>query len=229
VTEALSKPEVGPAIGGSEGESVARSRRREELIEILEAVLLAVAAIVAAWSGYEANLWDGRQAHLYGVSSRDRVLADQAATRAGQERLYDSSVFTSWLQAKATSEGALAQQFERRFRPEFRPAFNAWLATDPFHNSSAPPGPLLMPQYHNAEEARQAVLGRRASAAFAAGTEARQTGDRYLRNTVLLATVLFLTAVAQRFKVRAVRLGLVAASGGLLGLALVFTATYPQA
>jgi hypothetical protein len=43
----------------------------------------------------------------------------------------------------------------------------------------------------------------RASHAFEEGTKARERGDKYLRNTVLLATVLFLTALAQKFKVHA--------------------------
>lgn len=34
------------------------------------------------------------------------------------------------------------------------------------------------------------------------GTAARDTAERYLRDTVLFASVLFLVAIAQRFKVR---------------------------
>ena len=56
-----------------------------------------------------------------------------------------------------------------------------------------------------------------------------QTGDTYLRNTVLLATVLFLTALGMRFKVFGVRLALVGVSAVLLGVALYFVFTYPQA
>ena len=53
-------------------------------------------------------------------------------------------------------------------------------------------------------------------------------GDKYLRNTVLLATVLFLTALAQKFKVHSVRLGLLVLCSVLLAIALVFIATYPR-
>ena len=58
---------------------------------------------------------------------------------------------------------------------------------------------------------------------------ARETGDKYLRNTVLLATVLFLTALSQRFKVRNVRLGLIGVSAALLVIAMYFVFTYPTA
>jgi hypothetical protein len=84
-----------------------------------------------------------------------------------------------------------------------------------------------MPQYHNAAAERAMQHGERASADFVEGTKARETGDRYLRNTVLLATVLFLTALAQKFKVTRVRLSLLGVAGALLVVALYFVITYP--
>jgi hypothetical protein len=203
--------------------------RHAELIEILEAILLAVVAVATAWSGYQAAKWDGRQAHLYGLSSKYRLMATQHATRGGQEQLYDTSTFSFWLQAKTTGNETGAKIFQRRFRDEYRPAFAAWLKTDPFHNPNAPRAPILMPQYHNANLEASAIWEERASTAFEVGTAARETGDKYIRNTVLLATVLFLTALAQRFKVRNVRLGLIGVSGVLLVVALYFVLTYPTA
>jgi hypothetical protein len=64
---------------------------------------------------------------------------------------------------------------------------------------------------------------------FEGGTKARETGDRYLRNTVLLATVLFMTALAQKFKVFRVRLAVVGVAACLLLVALYFVVTYPTA
>jgi len=75
----------------------------------------------------------------------------------------------------------------------------------------------------------QAAGYHRLRAAFDEGTLARETGDKYLRNTVLLATVLFLAALSQRFKVFRVRLALVGVSAVLLALALYFVFTYPRA
>ena len=206
-----------------------RTGRRAEVIEILEAILLAVVAVATAWSGYQTARWDTRQAHLYGLSNKYRAVSNKAATRSGQEELYDTSTFSFWLQAKAQGDREAAQLFVRRFRPEYRPAFAAWLGTDPFHNPKAPPGPILMPQYHNAMAAKAEANDARATTAFEQGTKARETGDRYLRNTVLLATVLFLTALAQKFKVETVRIGLIGVSGVLLVIALYFVVTYARA
>ena len=46
---------------------------------------------------------------------------------------------------------------------------------------------------------------------------------------MLLATVLFLTALSQKFKVHSVRLGLLVLCAVLLAIALYFVATYPRA
>jgi hypothetical protein len=203
-------------------------RRREVAIEIGEAFLLALVAIATAWSGYESALWDGRSAKLYGTSSRIRIEATQNATRGGQEQLYDATTFNFWLQAKLTDNTRLARDFEKRFRPEYRPAFRAWLATDPFVNPRAPAGPILMPQYHNALVERGAALNTHASEVFQEGAEARETGEKYVRATVLLATVLFLIALSQRFGVVKLRVGLLCVALVLLGIALTSIATYPR-
>ena len=66
----------------SEGEErAAREKRRwQTFVEIVEVMILAIVAIATAWSGYQAARWDGRQAFLYGTSSRIRFEADAAAT-----------------------------------------------------------------------------------------------------------------------------------------------------
>ena len=220
--ETLSTPEVAHAIGHRH-----HGERHAERIEILEAILLAVVAVATAWSGYQTARWDGRQAHLYGLSNKERAAENRATTLSGQQRLYDTSTFGFWPQEKANGPESTAALFERRFRPEYRAAFDAWIKTNPLHNPHAPAGPLLMPQYHNAAAMRAAGYDQQATAKFEEGTKAREDGDRYLRNTVLLATVLFLTALSQRFKVLRVRVGLIIVSGCLLAIALFNVITYP--
>ena len=227
MAETVSPGEVAHTLGHQHAEP--KMSRRAELVEIGEAILLAVVAIATAWSGYQTARFDSRQAHLYGLSNRYRTAENRAATRSGQLQLYDSTTFSFWLQSKAQDDLAAQRLFERRFRADFRPAFEAWLRTDPFHNPKAPPGPLLMPEYRNASAAQAKAYDAKAGVAFEEGTQAREQGDKYLRNTVLLATVLFLTALAQKFRLEGVRIGLLAVSGVLLVIALYFVGTYPRA
>jgi hypothetical protein len=198
-------------------------------LEIAEAVLLAVVAIATAFSGYQSALWDGHEAKLYGEASKLRFEANAHESRAGQEQVYDAGTLNSWLQATLTGEKRVAAAFENRFRLEYRPAFRAWLKTDPLHNASAPLGPIFMPQYRNADLAQAAALNAQASATFTRGTNARDHGDHYVRTTVLLATVLFLIALSQRFRAQGVRTSVLALALVLLAVALGLVISYPRA
>jgi hypothetical protein len=213
----------------SERERSDRAKRRwEEVAEVLEVLVLAVAAIATAWSGYQAARGDGRQSVLYGQSSRDRFQADAAATVGGQRLVADSAMFTAWLQARAAGDARLQAEFARRFSPEYRGAFQAWLKTDPFGDPAAPAGPGYMPQYHNPSLEEAQRLNAQASQAFDQGTEVRETADRYVRVTVLFALVLFLVAVGQRFRVRGVRIGAMVVAVGLLLGGLYTVSTLPR-
>jgi hypothetical protein len=181
------------------------SQSRLEVIEIIEALILALVAVATAWSGYQAAEWAGKRAEQYAEATRLRVTAEGLATLAGQERIYDSDTFDRWLAAKLDGKQEAAGFFERRFRDEYRPAFAAWIGTDPFKNAQAPPGPIFMPDYHNAKHEQFLVLTKQAAEMADQGTKSGETGDQYVRITVLLATVLLITAIGQRFRFKSVR------------------------
>ena len=72
-------------------------------------------------------------------------------------------------------------------------------------------------------------LAREAGRLHEEGVTGREKGDEYVRITVVLATVLLLTALSQRFRVRALRVGLNALSLVMLAVALFWIATFPRA
>jgi hypothetical protein len=174
--------------------------RWHRVLEIFEVFLLAIVAIATAWSGFQAAKWDGRQSFDYGTASRLRFEADAASTAGGQELIADVGLFTAWLEAHDAGDEELQFLFEKRMTPDYRVAFEAWMKTDPFNNPNAPVGPAAMAEYKNPYNERAAHLNDQASASFDDGTDARETGEKYVRNTVLFAMVLFLVAIAQRFK-----------------------------
>ncbi len=211
-----------------EKHSASHRSRWLESLEILEAIVLAMVAIATAWSGYQAARWDGKQDELYENSTKLRVEAEAAQSRAGQEQVYDASSVAEWLKAAAGRDKNLVQVFERRIRPEFRPAFEAWQKTDPLNNPQAPAGPIQMPQYRNADLEKSGKLSEQASALFEEGSKARGTSDDYVRATVLLATVLLLVAISQRFRTHAVRVALATLALLLLCLPLYRILTLPR-
>ncbi len=199
-----------------------------EILEIMEAVVLAVVAVATAWSGYQAALWTGQQAELYGQASKLRVQAEGAATYANQELLYNASTVVEWLKAEAHGDKQLADLFERRILPEFRPVFEAWKKTDPLSNPDAPAGPQWMAEYQNSKAEEAATLNDRATQVFEQGTRDRQHSDEYVRITVTLATVLLLMAISQRFRTRGVRLGLLVIAALLLCFPIYRILTLPR-
>ena len=200
-----------------------------EILEIVEALILAIVAITTAWSGYQAALWTGHQSELYGQASKLRVQAEGAATYANQERLYNSSTVVEWLKAEAHGDKKLADLFERRLLPEFRPSFEAWKNTDPINNPNAPPGPQSMTAYRSSKTEEAAKLNDQATEVFEQGTRDRQLSDQYVRVTVTLATVLLLMAISQRFKTRGVRLALLVVATLLLCIPVFHILTLPRA
>ena len=118
-------------------------RSRFEVIEIIEALILALVAVATAWSGYQAAEWAGKRAEDYAKANRLRVTAEGLATLAGQERIYDSDTFNSWLVAKLDSKKEAAEFFERRFRDEYRTAFAAWIEHRPIQQRASASGPDL--------------------------------------------------------------------------------------
>ena len=62
-----------------------------------------------------------------------------------------------------------------------------------------------MPEYHNAKHEQFLGLNKQAAEIADQGTKSGETGDQYVRITVLLATVLLITAIGQRFRFKSVR------------------------
>jgi Na+/H+ antiporter NhaB len=86
-----------------------------------------------------------------------------------------------------------------------------------------------MPEYRNARLEKSQALSEQSRQAYERGVSNRETGDEYVRITVVLATVLLLTALSQRFRLHAARVGLIAVSSILLIVAISWIATFPRA
>jgi hypothetical protein len=216
----------GPSLTPEDQPSVAERGsvvHADRVLEVAAVILLGVGTLLAAWSGYQSSIWNGIQAGDYVRGSGERVESTRASTLAGQERLYDSQVFSQWLNAYDVGNAKLAAIYERRFREEFRVAFQAWLKTDPFNSPSAPPGPLFMAEYVQASALAADAHSAKADAFIKAGEDANDDSDHYVLFTVIFATVLFLAAVTDRFRWRPTRIavlliGVALAVFGLIGL-----------
>jgi hypothetical protein len=197
----------------------------EKRLEIIATVLLAVAALATAWSGYQASLWDGIQSSNYTQASAARTNAAQQHTEANQFRLGDLSVFENYIDAMIDGDTELADFYRPRFSDTLEPAYEAWIALDPLTDPDAPPSPLAMPEYQPAQEQEARDLTARAEAKFAEGEEANTYSDIYTASTLFFASALFFAAISERFEYRRARISLLAFAGvGLIaGVAIALT------
>jgi hypothetical protein len=203
------------------------SERRDRWLSILEAVILSSVAVLAAYSGFAAAKWGTESSLSLAKASTLRTKASRADLEAIVTRTLDSASFNAWFSAFVAGNVKAEGLAERRLRPGYRVAFDAWLATDPAHNPKAPPGPSFMPQYVIPQQALANRYDAEADKAFAEGQSAGETADKYVRDTVFLATVLFLVGISGHFRIRQARFALVGIGLVLLAFSIIQLAGLP--
>jgi hypothetical protein len=200
---------------------------RERVLEFIAVLLLSVATVCIAWSGYQAAKWSGHQARHYAQASTARALANRTSTLGGQERIQDLLNFNRWLEVSTDGNTKLTQLYERRFRPEFVPAFRAWVAQDPINNTKATPSPLLMPQYKLANFEKADKLERLGDTRFEEAKQATEHADSYIFATVFFAAVLFFAGISMRFNWLAMRVTVLGLSAIFLAYGIFHLASLP--
>jgi len=219
--EGLSPLEAYEKLEHHERHSEQAAGRGGRALQIAEAVVLALVTLTAAWSGFAAAKWGTDSRVQLAAASAARTKANRADLSALTLRNFDASTFNAWFIAYTLGNAQKMAIAEKRFRPQFRVAFEAWLATHPDTNPDAPPGPTYMPQYRLVEQDQADALDASADEHTAQGTRAGIVGDEYVRITVVLAGVLFLIGIGSTFSVAGVRYALLGIGGALLVGAII--------
>jgi hypothetical protein len=230
--EGLSPSEVGKEIGEhakhAEHQAAESLHRHSRSLSIAEAVLLSVVALTAAWSGYAAAKWSTESSLRLAKASATRAKANRAFQGSLTLRSQDAANFNAWFSAYLLGNRRGEEVAEKRFRPQYDVAFRAWLRTKPFTNPNAPKGPQYMSQYHPTGAAASRALDARADAYYSSGEHAAITGDKYIRVTVILASILFLVGISSHFPLTGIRIGLICVGAALLLFAAVEILQLPR-
>jgi len=227
VPEGLSPHEAHKSLEHHERHAATVEGTRGRALQIAEAVVLALVTLTAAWSGFAAAKWGTESRLQLAAASSARTEANRAEYTALSLRNFDASTFTTWYIAYTLDNPQKMAIAERRFRPELRVAFDAWLATHPETNPGGPPGPTYMPQYHLVQEDQVAALDAEAERHAARGERAGIVADDYVRITVVLAGVLFLIGIGSTFSIAGVRYALLGVGGTLLVAAIILILRQP--
>ena len=213
-------------------------------IELIATIVLAVATILTAWSGFESGKWGGEQSVNFSEAGAARTESTRADTLGGQLVQIDVAMYIDWVAAigdelntGAISEaslspftptkGTISGFLYLRFREEFLPAVDAWLATNPVTNDEAPKTPFTMSEYVVAERVKALELTALADEKAAAARTANQNGDNYVLTMVLFASVLFFAGVSSKMNRPRNRVIILGFGVFTLVVGLVILATLP--
>ena len=196
-------------------------------IELAAAVLLAVAAVTTAWSSYQASRWNGEQAKTAGSVNKTRIAAARADDLATSQTQVDIATFLQWVDAYAQEQTELADFYRDRFRAEFKPAFEAWVATRPLQTAGAPPTPFAMPEYELAAAAEVDRLDAQAEVLAAEVRRSIQRSTNYVLGVVLCAVALFFAGISTKLASRRLRVAMVGLGWLVYLVALTWVATSP--
>ena len=120
--EGLSAAEVGKEIAEHEKHAAAdKDERHDRWPSIIEAVLLSLVAVLAAYSGYGAAKWGTESSLTLAKASADRTRASRADLEGTVTRTLDSASFNAWFTAFTAGNTTAERLAIRRMRPGLSP------------------------------------------------------------------------------------------------------------
>jgi len=201
--------------------------RADERLDIVATVLLALATVATAWSGYQASRWNGEQAKASGRTNAIRIEAARAQGLAQAQTQVDVATFSSWVDAYAHTDTLLADFYFKRFRKEFKPAVEAWIATRPLRNPDAPLTPFVMPEYQLQAREDENRLDAEAELSAAAVRRDIQRSTNYVLAVVLFAAALFFAGMSAKLATPRLRRAMLALGLILFVGTVAWLATFP--
>jgi len=180
-----------------------RENRRTHLkhvLEIISAFLLSFTTVASAWCAYQSSRWNGVQMLNFFDANNARSESIRKSNEALQFATIDIGMFTEFVAAYTEGNQQMMDIIMKRFRPEMKPAVEAWLATDPLNNPEAPPSPFAMAEYKSAAQIEGERLLVIADQKFQEARQANQTSDNYVLMTVIFASILFFCGISTNFE-----------------------------
>jgi len=196
-------------------------------LELIATVLLALATVATAWSGYQSTRWNGEQSKATARSTALRIASAKAAGLANTQTEVDVATFTQWVNAYAQKDVRLTDFYFKRFRKEFRPAVVAWIATKPLQNAAAPLTPFAMPQYKLAARTESERLEAKAERSTARARQSVQRASNYVLGVVLFASSLFFAGISTKLTSPRLRIALLVTGCLVFVLTALWIASSP--
>lgn len=201
--------------------------RRDRWLEIVSAILLSLATVASAWCAYQSARWNGVQALSFSAANGARTESVRMSNTALQLTSIDVGMFVQFASAYSEDNQFLYDFLYQRFRPEFKTAVDAWIATQPLKNPEAPSSPFAMEAYQSAAQDESDRLLAVAEQKLDEAEQANQTSDNYVLLTVMFASVLFFGGISTKFDNFRIRAALITFALLIFTSGMIIVVSYP--
>ncbi|CAN5524625.1 hypothetical protein BH11PLA2_BH11PLA2_22060 [soil metagenome] len=170
--------------------------QRKVWVDYVCAFVLAATTVASAWCAYQSARWSGVQTFRLAKSNKASRDAGVHLSNAMLMTSFDAQMFIAMMEARNRGDDKQMAFLRERFRPETRPAVEAWLALEAANKPDSPKHPFLMPEYVLNDREESHRLTAESERIFDTAYDANATSDRYTLLTVLFATVLFFAGIS---------------------------------
>ena len=181
---------------------------KDQKIQIASAVLVSLVVIAIAWSAYQSTLWSGIQTFRLTDANRAGQQVTMLTLQQGQVSTINVVTFTQYVNALISHNQNLSNFYFERFSPEFKVAVQAWLATNPLENSTAPLHPFAMSEYNKTFAQKAEQMLSLSELKLEEAQQANKNSDRYVLLTVVYASVLVVGTITSNFSSKRLRFAL---------------------
>lgn len=174
------------------------AEKKASNIELFSVLLIALTAVLTAWSGFQSSKWGGVMSIEFSAANAARTESVRMSNQANQQTSIDVGLFVNYVSARASEDEDLADFLLERMPERLAVATDAWLETKPLTTADAPKTPFEMVEYVVPAMEKADDLGLQADDHSDAARDANQTGDNYTITSVFFASVILLAALSTK-------------------------------
>jgi hypothetical protein len=192
---------------------------KRERVELISVLLIALTAVLTAWSAFQSSKWGGVMAIRFNEAGAARTESVRESNLANRQITIDVTLFTKYVDAVAVEDTELAGFYRDRLPDRLAVAVDAWLETDPLESPQAPSSPFEMSEYRIEASELADELEATADLRANEARQANQRSDNYTITSVFFATVILLAALSGKVERPSLRMAM------LVGAFVLFVAT----
>jgi hypothetical protein len=167
-------------------------RQRKKWVEPVAALLMALATLSTAWCSFQSAAWTRKSNRLMNEFNSLERKAGLLTIQGVQQATIHTGMFMQLLAAQQAGNEKLVDFYVKRFPPDVRKAYDAWIAQKPFENPNADPHPFVPKLYEIRGTREAAELNSKAASTLEEARSAGNISGQYLANTVLFCHCAFL-------------------------------------